>query len=111
MPCARHLIGNPGDAFRFRITDVQNVLACVGRLRTTGPDTGQSRDFMLAELQAGIGWELEAEMSYTLRIIVQPDDPAETIQITAQNSFSPTADTCSRDDAGQIAVWTIDVLG
>lgn len=108
MPCARLMIGSPGELFRFRITDTENVLACVGRLRMTGPDTGHSRDFTLAELEAGIQWELQAEMSYSLRILVQPHDPAETIQITAQHSRGE--DTCSRDGAGQIAVWTIDVI-
>ena len=108
MPCARHLIGSPGETFRFRITAVANVLACVGRLRITGPTTGHSKDFTLAQLQAGIGWELDAEMSYTLRIIVQPGDPGEASQITAQTSAGES--TCSRDGAGQIGEWTVDVL-
>lgn len=108
MPCSRHLIGNPGQIFRFRITATDNVLACIGRLRVTGPNMGQSRDFTLAELQAGIEWELEPEMSYTLRIITQPEDSAETSKITANAGFGD--ETCSRDGAGQIAVWTIDVL-
>jgi hypothetical protein len=108
MPCSRPLIGSPGETFRFRITDVQNVLACVGRLRITGPNMGHSRDFTFAELQAGIAWELEAGMTYSLRIIVQPDDNAETTQITAQTSAG--VDTCSRDGAGQIGEWTVDVL-
>ena len=108
MPCSRHLIGKPGQTFQFRITDAQNVFAGVGRLRITGPTTGHSQDFPFAELQAGFDLQLEAAMSYTLRIIVQPQDPAETLEITAQTSAG--VDTCSRNDAGEIAVWTIDVL-
>jgi hypothetical protein len=108
MPCARHRIGSPGENFRFRITGTQNVLACIGRLRITGPETGQSQDFTFKQLQDGIGWPLAPEMSYTLRIIVQPDDPSETIQIRTQTSGGE--DVCSRDGAGQIAMWTIDVI-
>ena len=108
MPCSRHLIGNPGQIFRFRITNVQNVLACVGRLRITGPATGHTQTFTLGELQNGIEWQLQDDMSYNLRIITQPDDPAESSRITAQTSAGEA--TCSRDGAGQIAEWTIDVL-
>lgn len=108
MPCFHPLVGSPGQTFRFRITDAENVLGCVGRLRTTGPDTGHTRSFTLSELQAGIGWQLEDDMSYSLRIIVQPHDSAETIQITAQTSAGEAS--CSREGEGQIAEWTIDVL-
>jgi len=60
------------------------------------------------ELQAGINRTLEPDMSYTLRIMVQPHDPQQPIQIRVQTSTDE--DICRRDDAGQIAQWTIDVL-
>jgi hypothetical protein len=105
MPCSRHQIGSPGETFRFRIMDAKNVRDGIGRLRETGPGIGDSRDFSFGELQDGVAWLLEERMSYSLRIVVTPIDAAEIIQITAQ-----AGDTCSRDGAGQIAEWLIDVL-
>ncbi len=108
MICAHPIIGSPGAIFRFQITGVQNVLACEGRLRITGPNTGHTDVFMLGALQAGIQWPLQAHMSYNLKILVQPHNSTQAIQISTQSSDGP--DICSRADAGQIGEWTIDVL-
>jgi hypothetical protein len=109
MPCVRHVFASPGDSFSFQLTDLKNALACFGRLRITGPNTGHSEDFSLAQLQGGVGWVLAEGMSYTLRILVAlPQDPTQPIEITVQTSDGDG--TCSRDGEGQIGVWTIDVL-
>ena len=107
MPCSRHLIRHPGDTFDFRIVSDNNLFACFGRLRITGPVTGTSQDFSCDELHQGISIPLEAGMSYTLRVIVQPQ-AAGVVSITSETSAGVEA--CSRDDAGEIGIWNIDVL-
>jgi hypothetical protein len=107
MPCVRHLIRDPGDTFDLQIASANNLFACLGRLRITGPATGTSRDFSCDELHGGIGIPLEAGMSYTLRVVVQPQG-AGVVSITARTSAGMEA--CSRDGAGEIGTWTIDVL-
>lgn len=108
MSCTFQRLGNAGDTFRMRVTGTSNVIACVGRLRITDSGGGITRSFTLAELEAGIAWELAPDTTYTLRILIQPVDPDEASRVTFETVGKK--EICSRVDAGQIAVWTIDVL-
>lgn len=108
MSCTFHLVRDAGDSFRLRIVGMSNVIACVGRLRITGPSMGHTRNFTLAELEAGVGWELEGDTTYTLRVLTQPVDPMEASRVTFETAGKQVP--CTRIDAGEIAIWKIDVL-